>query len=244
MIMCYSESVLSNIYSRRYKMKLKKRLQVYINVAYFVFIVLFIIYVVLSNHQYNNLLKVCDDKSETLKEQEALYDRRIKYFINRCDELTAKNSELVEENFNLRSKLKRVKLPTYEYSEYEVYLLSQCVEAEAGYYEGHSNSQKYIAQVILNRVRSGKFPNTIREVIHQKDNGVPQFSVAYDGSINREVKDNTLANVYSVLVNGTNLPEYVCYFYSAKVKENWVNTLPIYDTVEGTVFAYESKEDY
>lgn len=60
----------------------------------------------------------------------------------------------------------------------------------------------------------------------------------------RVVEPETLANVYKVIVHGTDLPEYVCYFYSDSVTENWVNKLPVYDTVDGTVFAYESKEDY
>lgn len=225
-------------------MKLKKRLQVYINVAYFLFVGLFFIYVLLSTSQYQSLLEVCDRKSETLEKQRALYENRIEDLNERFNEVTFNYVELKEKNCKLKNRLKRIKLPTYSYSEDEVYLLAQCVEAEAGYYDGHRNSQRFIAQVILNRVHSGKFPNSIREVIYQKDKGIPQFSVAYDGSINRQVSSDTLANVYSILVHGTNLPEYVCYFYSAKVKENWVNTLPIYDTVEGTVFAYESKEDY
>lgn len=50
--------------------------------------------------------------------------------------------------------------------------------------------------------------------------------------------------MYKVIVHGTDLPEYVCYFYSDSVTENWVNKLPVYDTVDGTVFAYENKEDY
>ena len=112
--------------------------------------------------------------------------------------------------------------------------------ARAG--ENHFESQKYITQVILNRLHSDEFPNTIDGVIYQKTaRGVPQFSVAYDGSMNREVRAETLANVYSVLLHGTNLPEYVLYFYSTEVKNNWVNTLPTYDTVEGTVFAYEEE---
>ena len=127
----------------------------------------------------------------------------------------------------------------------ELEYLAACVEAEAGYYEGHELSQQYITQVILNRLHSGQFPNSVEEVIYQKTNGCPQFSVAYNGMMDdREVEPETLANVYSVLVHGTDLPEYVLYFYSASVTENWVNTLNTYTTESGTVFAYESKEVY
>ena len=204
---------------------------------------LLVAFVTYSNHstnKYNELLEVCNEKTSTLEEKETyLEDLESSY-----SDLENDFAELKKDNKKLKTKLKTVKLPTYKYTEDEVYLMAQCVEAEAGYYEGHRTSQKYVAQVILNRLHNGEFPDTIREVIYQKKDNIPQFSVAYDGAMNREVQPETLANVYSVLVNGTDLPEYVCYFYSAYVKENWVNTLPIYDTVEGTVFAYEVKEDY
>ena len=126
----------------------------------------------------------------------------------------------------------------YEYTEEEIYLLAQCVEAEAGYYQGHETSQQYITQVILNRVESSEFPNSIEEVIYQKVNDTPQFSVAYNGMIDREVQVETLAKVYYVLLHGTDLPDYVLYFYSDKVNNNWVNSLEVYAKLQGTVFAY------
>ncbi len=124
------------------------------------------------------------------------------------------------------------------FTEEEIYMLAQCVEAEAGHYQNHSNSQRYVAQVILNRLQSDKYPNTLKEVIYQKSGKIPQFSVAYNGAMNREVTQETLANVREVLNNGTDLPSNVLFFYSEGVKNNWVNTRPIYKTVEGTVFAY------
>lgn len=123
-------------------------------------------------------------------------------------------------------------------SEGEVYTLAQCVEAEAGV--GNTESQKHITQVILNRVASDKFPNSVEEVIFQKRGCIPQFSVAYNGMMNRKVKEETLMNVYKVLMHGTDLPDNVLYFYADFVKDNWVNTLNIYSVVEGTVFAYEN----
>lgn len=123
-----------------------------------------------------------------------------------------------------------------EFTEDEVYLLAQCVEAEAG--ENNFNSQKYVTQVVLNRVYSDEFPNTIEEVIYQKNSSTYQFSVAYNGAIDRTVKAETLVNVYKVLSHGTDLPKNVLFFYSVNVNNNWVNTLPIHSIVEGTVFAY------
>ena len=181
----------------------------------------------------------------SLKDMEELLDRQrnekdalITTLEESYGELQNSYIELVDKNERLESRLQEKRC---KYTEDEVYLLAQCVEAEAGY---NAESQKYVTQVILNRVNSARYPDTIREVIYQKTGrGVAQFSVAYNGSMEgREVKSKTLANVYNVLLFGTDLPEYVQYFYSVKVTNNWVNTLNTHTTVGGTVFAYASKE--
>ena len=169
------------------------------------------------------------------------YNDIVRDMCSNYDTLLQDYEKVVEEKESLEIKLLEVELPTYDFTEAEIYLLAQCVEAEAGY---DSLSQKYITQVILNRLHSGKFPDRIEKVIYQKENGVPQFSVAYNGMMEREVTPQTLSNVYEVIVNGTDLPEYVLYFYSDSITDNWVNTLNTYEIIDGTVFAYQSKEGY
>ena len=178
------------------------------------------------------------DMEELLDRQRNEQDALITTLEESYGELQNSYIELVDKNERLESGLQEKRC---NYTEDEVYLLAQCVEAEAGY---NPESQKYVTQVILNRVNSSRYPDTIREVIYQKTGrGVAQFSVAYNGSMEgREVKSKTLANVYNVLLFGTDLPEYVQYFYSVKVTNNWVNTLNTHTTVGGTVFAYASKE--
>ena len=56
--------------------------------------------------------------------------------------------------------------------------LLRIVEAEAGVCD--SKGKILVANVVLNRVRSGEFPNTIREVVYQPS----QFSPVSNGSIN------------------------------------------------------------
>lgn len=158
--------------------------------------------------------------------------------VEQLRQLEDEKASLQQELAKQIEELNKANLPVYSYTKEEIDLLARCVEAEAGC--SNYKSQKYITQVILNRVHSGKFPNSIEKVIYQKKYGIAQFSVAYNGMMNREVQPDTLANVYSVIVHGTDLPDYVYYFYSEKVTNNWINTLPIYDTVQGTVFAYES----
>ena len=130
-----------------------------------------------------------------------------------------------------------VTLPEYDFTEDEIYMLTQCVEAEAG--KSNIQSQKYVTQVILNRLHSSSYPDTLEGVIYQSNGKVPQFSVAYNGSMDRVPQPETFNSVYSVIVHGTDMPDYVYFFYADYVTNNWVNSLSKWDTVEGTVFAYK-----
>lgn len=61
------------------------------------------------------------------------------------------------------------------YSEYEIYELAKIIMCEA---EGESQECKeYVGQVIINRVNSDKFPDTIHDVIFQHN----QFTPTFDG---------------------------------------------------------------
>lgn len=173
--------------------------------------------------------------------------RQVEISLNMANEYASMVEELLiirdEESDKINSLERQLRdVRNFNYTEEEILLLAKCVQTEAGKY--NRESQRYITQVILNRVYSPRFPNTIKEVIYQKSGNVPQFSVAYNGMLDKcEVDVGTLNTVYSVLLNGTDLPSYVHYFYSECVRGNWVNTLNTYDTKEGTVFAYHSKED-
>ena len=209
------------------------------NILIVTLIISLLTFIIVDSRQISELMETNEGLVETLETQRQTYIDVVDHYDKAYRELQDKYIELMEENARLCEQLNEVEVQKYEFTPNEIYMLAQCVEAEAGHYAKHKNSQQYITQVILNRLQSGKFPNTLESVIYQKRGNIPQFSVAYNGMMNREVEPNTLANVYKVLVHGTDLPENVLYFYSASVTENWVNTLNTYKTVEGTVFAYE-----
>ena len=189
--------------------------KIYQSTIVLVIIVMFVMIIVMDRN-YSALLKTVDEKDAIIENQMLINDE-LQGEIRSAEVLT---------------------LPTYQYTEEEVILLAKCVQTEAGDYAKHKNSQKLVAQVVLNRVKSGEFPNSIEEVIYDKQHGV-QFDVAYNGMIDKCVlEQETLNNVYSVLMFGGDLPSNVLYFYSDKVKDNWVNKLDIYTVLEGTVFAY------
>lgn len=186
------------------------------------------------------LLSEIEQYKRSYNDLHALYEKQVEDSNKVLNKWKSDYEDLEGKYADLLVKSKSVELPFYSYSEEEIQILAKCVEAEAG--EENFNAQECITKVILNRVKSSQFPNSISEVIYQRRGKIPQFSVAYNGMMNREVKKSTLSSVYKVLVNGSDLPDYVYYFYDKSVKGNWVNTLEVHDIVEGTVFAYK-KED-
>ena len=172
--------------------------------------------------------QICDSKGIVDKWKSSFNGLQRKY----ADSLN-KISDLENELDNLDS----VQLPLFDYTVEEIEVLCKCVQCEIG--EVSAEGQKYVAQVILNRVRSKMFPDSIKEVVYENHNGIPQFSVTTNGMIDKcVVSDFTYRNVYEVLVYGTDMPKDVLYFYAVYVKGNWVNTRKTWKTVAKVNFAY------
>lgn len=157
------------------------------------------------------------------------------------------DSALLEEVEEFEYLCVTAEIPEFTYTLEEVKLLAAVAQCEAGPAYAHKTAFRYVVQVVLNRVASADFPGTIAEVVYQKEYGIPQFSVAYDGTLDNCVltSDSMLAT-YEVIVFGCALPYFVEYFYATGVTDNWVNTLNIYTMVDGTTFAYSERsvQDY
>lgn len=130
----------------------------------------------------------------------------------------------------------------YTYTEDELDLLSRLIYSEGGT-ESYETKLK-IGSVVMNRVSdldSPDFPDTIREVIYQKN----QFSVTttkIDGviMIDRPADEESKRAAKEILDYGSILPPDVQVFYAeGKVKkDNWVTTRKVYEVCDNTVFAY------
>ena len=98
----------------------------------------------------------------------------------------------------------------YDISAEEYEMLLRIVEAEAG---GEDTEGKIlVANVVLNRVESDKFPDTIEEVIFQKNGKVTQFSPIADGRYYTvEVSEDTIDAVNRAL-SGEDLSQGALYF--------------------------------
>lgn len=102
----------------------------------------------------------------------------------------------------------------YSLSKEDYEVLLRIVEAEAG---GEDIKGKMlVAGVVMNRVESSKFPDTVKEVVFQKENGVSQFSPISDGRYEKvKVSKETEEAVERVLC-GEDITEGALYFAARK----------------------------
>lgn len=117
------------------------------------------------------------------------------------------------------------------YTSSDLYLLAKCIYAEA---RGESyTGQVAVGAVILNRVRSSSFPNTISGVIYQKG----AFTAVSDGQINLE-PDQTAMNAAADALNGWD-PTYGCLYYynPAVATSSWIFGRQTVTTIGKHVFA-------
>lgn len=102
-------------------------------------------------------------------------------------------------------------------NEYKVLL--KIVEAEAG--SEDLTGKMLVANVIMNRVNSQSFPDTVTEVVYQRHQGKAQFSPTADGRIDTvNVSQETITAVERVL-NGEDSSNGALYFRSVYSNSGW-----------------------
>jgi N-acetylmuramoyl-L-alanine amidase len=104
-------------------------------------------------------------------------------------------------------------------------------EARGETYQG----QVAVGAVILNRVKSPEFPNTISGVIYQKG----QFSCVTDGQFNKPIdKNSTIYKAAKEAMNGSDPSNGALFFYNAKTtKSKWLFTLKTVKVIGQHTFA-------
>ena len=114
----------------------------------------------------------------------------------------------------------RLKSASKIYRDDEVYWLARIISAEA---RGESFKGKMaVGNVILNRVRSNQFPNTIYSVIFDRKYGV-QFSPILNGSIYAEPTAESIIAA-RVCLEGYSLSNEILYFVNPRVAPNsWIS---------------------
>lgn len=92
-----------------------------------------------------------------------------------------------------------------KYTQEDLDLLSRVIYAEVGCTWIPDWVQRMVGSVVLNRVNSSYFPNTIKEVVYQPG----QYSPTWNGSISKTPDARTVANARYLLEHGSICPANV-----------------------------------
>lgn len=106
-------------------------------------------------------------------------------------------------------------------------LLARLVYAEAG--DDSDETQIAVASVILNRVASDSYPDTIAEVIYQEG----QYPTVESGAIDQEPDERARENAQYVYQNGSQIPSNVLY------QSGDIQGSGLWAQLDGEYFCYE-----
>ena len=96
--------------------------------------------------------------------------------------------------------------------------LLRIVEAEAGCED--EEGKLLVSNVVLNRVNNDSFPETVTEVVFQRENGVTQFSPVANGRYYTvEISESTVSAVGRALI-GEDISEGALYFAARKYADS------------------------
>ncbi len=118
----------------------------------------------------------------------------------------------------------------------DVLLAAQIAYLESD--RGDSKGYQAVASVILNRVKSSKYPSTVERVVFQGNGS--QFSPADDEERLRLTKPSStcVKAVREVFANGSILPAEVMYFRIAKKGTDWASSRTYYETFGGNCYFF------
>ena len=111
------------------------------------------------------------------------------------------------------------------YDDDDLYILSHLIYGEAG---GESDEcQLAVGSVVLNRVKSSSFPNSIEGVVFAPG----QYACTWDGNYDKEPSQRAIDNDRYLLENGSTLPDGVV--FQAQFVQG-----EIYAEIDGEYFCY------
>ncbi|HHY33712.1 MAG TPA: cell wall hydrolase [Firmicutes bacterium] len=105
-------------------------------------------------------------------------------------------------------------------------------EAEAEPFEG----QVAVGAVVLNRVESPEYPNTITDVIYQVDQGYVQFTPVANGTINLPPTEQAIEAADRALAGEDPSLGAIGFYNPSKSYDPWVRTRPVTAIIGNHVF--------
>lgn len=126
----------------------------------------------------------------------------------------------------------------YELNQNDYETLLKIVEAEAGGED--ENGKLLVANVVLNRVKSELFPDTVTDVVYQHSNGIYQFSPVKDGRLNQIAVSKETQDAVDRALAGEDISRGALYFMARRAvseeKKSW------FDSRLTWLFAYGGHE--
>lgn len=143
-------------------------------------------------------------------------------------------SVIEEDKDEVTSAEDEEEVPLYEHSDYE--LLAKVIYRETG--NQGKECMLYCGSVILNRVKSNRYPNTIYGVVFQHRGNSYQYSVARnkDRLYNTFPSDTAYEVAKYLLEHGSYIPDYVLYQHG---NNSAVAGTRVYKRINGEVFSYD-----
>ena len=137
----------------------------------------------------------------------------------------------MNDSYNILNGNKKPSSSNGNYNSSDLYLMAKAIYAEG---RGESyTGQVAIGAVIMNRLRSPDFPNTISGIIYQKG----AFTAVADGQINLE-PNQTAYNAARDAMNGWDPTYGALYYYNpAKATSAWIFSRPTVTVIGKHVFA-------
>ena len=121
------------------------------------------------------------------------------------------------------------------YSASDLDLLARLITAEA---KGEPyDAQVAVGAVVVNRVKSNLFPNSISAVINQTVSGCYQFTPVQNGNINKPAQANAVKAAYAAL-SGIDPTNKSLFFYDYLATDAWIRSQPVSITIDKLIFAY------
>ena len=119
--------------------------------------------------------------------------------------------------------------PEKAYTDDELYCLAHIINAEAGDDNCTHEQRIAVGSVVLNRVASDEFPNTIYDVVFQ----ARQYSPTWNGSFDKEPTEDSVAVAEMLLKEGSQIPAD-CVFQAEFPQGS--GTWQTFSTVYGTTY--------
>lgn len=126
-------------------------------------------------------------------------------------------------------------LAVVSYTSSEFDLLARLINAEAE--DQPYEAKVAVGAVVINRVQSSEFPNTISAVINQRINGYYQFTPVLNGWINRPATDEAKRAALDAL-NGVDPTNGALFYFDDSATNQWLWSKPLAIRIDKMVFTY------